>query len=220
MKCSNVVLHTFHVGQWMSASSLSSRLPQKSRASMVKLSLVVVEKRLIGPEFSGNSGGPVLGAHGLVVGMACSHLKNVPALSDAEVRHQIWVFSYIFGLNLTWLVWLFWVFHPFKPEFNYVQFMFYFLCIWYDESVQRSDRKWLVHVSCYVSLCLSLSLSLWKGRLMLPAPLSSGHAVLLCHCFFCLVDPWMPTIWSRHQKAWYPCSWFNVNMCHCVLQLC
>lgn len=57
---------------------------------MVKLSLVVVEKPLIGPEFSGNSGGPVLGAHGLVVGMACSHLKNVPVLSDAEVRHQIW----------------------------------------------------------------------------------------------------------------------------------
>lgn len=63
--------------------------PQKNRASMVKLSLVVVEKPLIGPEFSGNSGGPVLGAHGLVVGMACSHLKNVPVLSDAEVRHQI-----------------------------------------------------------------------------------------------------------------------------------
>lgn len=62
--------------------------PKKNRASMVELSLVV-EKSGCSSEFSGNSGGPVLGAHGLVVGMACSHLKNVPALSDAEVRHQI-----------------------------------------------------------------------------------------------------------------------------------
>lgn len=38
--------------------------------------------------------------------------------------------------------------------------MVYFLCIWYDESVQRSDHTWFVHVSCYVSLSLSLCFSL------------------------------------------------------------
>lgn len=169
-----------------------------SMFKMFKLSLVV-EKSGWSSEFSGNSGGPVLGAHGLVVGMACSHLKNVPALSDAEVRHQIWVVFLHFGFRLTWLVWLFWVFHPFEWEFNSFLFSLYF--VWRERA-----EIWSHNVCSCFMLCLSLSVFLWKGRLMLPAPLSSAHAVLLCHCFFCLVGPWMPTIWSRYRKP-----------CHCHL---
>ena len=115
------------------------------------------------------------------------------------------LFSFIFGLNLTWLVWLFWVFHPFKPEFNSCFIFFAF-------GMTRACRDLITHglfMFHAMSLSLSLCVFLWKGRLMLPAPLrsfSSGHAVLLCHCLFCLVGPWMPTIWSRHQKP-----------CHCHL---
>ena len=111
------------------------------------------------------------------------------------------LFSYIFGFRLTWLVWLFWVFHPFEWEFN--SFLFSLYLVWRERA-----EIWSHNVCSCFMLCLSLSLSvfLWKGRLMLPAPLSTAHAVLLCHCFFCLVGRWMPTIWSRHRKP-----------CHCHL---